>query len=384
MSIATAITDLSGRIQDAYTALSAKGATMPATKDSYHLSTAIESIPTGSPRIYNIDGVGMFGQVVNGQLVAPSEQQELILSGVTQIADTHLQYGLYYNIGISSVSFPDLDLINANNALNSFGMYSNIKTFAMDALTSIYDNGLKYGLRYSSIEHVSFQSLLTANSYAFNQFCNNTNTLKSISFPALKQITQYGFLQAFQAQSNNTQLSSISFPELQTIGGYGLQATFNKFSKISSISFPKLTTCGTCAFRGAIPMGTITQPIDEISFPALTSIPEGCFALQYVLGVAYVASKYVRNVYFPEVTRIVASTSQAADLVSLGGFTDASGAPVNIYLPKCTTISNTYLYQSGQNVIFHFAASNQSAIEATTGYAVKWGASTQSQVLFDL
>lgn len=47
MSIATAIEDLSGRIQSAYDAVSAMGGEMPQTKDTYHLSAAIESIPAG-------------------------------------------------------------------------------------------------------------------------------------------------------------------------------------------------------------------------------------------------------------------------------------------------------------------------------------------------
>ena len=44
MSVATAIENLSGRIQDAYTALSAKGATMPADKNSYNLSSTIDTV----------------------------------------------------------------------------------------------------------------------------------------------------------------------------------------------------------------------------------------------------------------------------------------------------------------------------------------------------
>lgn len=47
MSVATALTDLSGRIQDAYTALAAKGATMPATRNSYNLSSTIDTVPSG-------------------------------------------------------------------------------------------------------------------------------------------------------------------------------------------------------------------------------------------------------------------------------------------------------------------------------------------------
>lgn len=47
MSVATALTDLSGRIQDAYTALAAKGATIPASRNSYNLSATIDTVPTG-------------------------------------------------------------------------------------------------------------------------------------------------------------------------------------------------------------------------------------------------------------------------------------------------------------------------------------------------
>ena len=47
MSIATAITDLQGRIEDAYDSIEDMGGTVPATLNSYNLPTAIESIPQG-------------------------------------------------------------------------------------------------------------------------------------------------------------------------------------------------------------------------------------------------------------------------------------------------------------------------------------------------
>lgn len=47
MSIATAITALQGRVEDAYTALQAKGATIPATKNTYNLPTTIGTITSG-------------------------------------------------------------------------------------------------------------------------------------------------------------------------------------------------------------------------------------------------------------------------------------------------------------------------------------------------
>ena len=50
MSIATAITDLQGRIEDAYDALEDKGATMPSVRNTANMPDAIESIPTGAAR----------------------------------------------------------------------------------------------------------------------------------------------------------------------------------------------------------------------------------------------------------------------------------------------------------------------------------------------
>ena len=47
MSIAEELTALSGRIQTAYNACEAKGATMPASKTTYNLSACIDSIPSG-------------------------------------------------------------------------------------------------------------------------------------------------------------------------------------------------------------------------------------------------------------------------------------------------------------------------------------------------
>lgn len=74
MSIATAITDLSGRIQGAYSALENKGATMPATRDTYHLSAAIDSIPAGSATKYGVDINALLGDVdANGELHDPSD-----------------------------------------------------------------------------------------------------------------------------------------------------------------------------------------------------------------------------------------------------------------------------------------------------------------------
>lgn len=63
MSIARAITDLQDRVEDAYDSIEDMGGTVPQTKDTYHLPTAIESIPLGLP-IGILDTLTASGTVV--------------------------------------------------------------------------------------------------------------------------------------------------------------------------------------------------------------------------------------------------------------------------------------------------------------------------------
>lgn len=48
MAISDDLTDLNNDIWDAYSAIEAKGGTIPQNKNTNNLVTAIESIPTGS------------------------------------------------------------------------------------------------------------------------------------------------------------------------------------------------------------------------------------------------------------------------------------------------------------------------------------------------
>lgn len=118
MSIATAINDLSGRIEDAYTVLEGKGATIPASKDTYHLSAAIDSIETGNPPMYGIDSAEQFlGANLNGLLIftkVPAPMFDLDLSGITAIYQYQLYYKFYQNPWLRSVSIPDIQTLYIN------------------------------------------------------------------------------------------------------------------------------------------------------------------------------------------------------------------------------------------------------------------------------
>lgn len=58
MSIASAITAAQGRVANAYTAVSNKGGTLPATQNLTNLPTAITSIPSGADIITAVNNTG--------------------------------------------------------------------------------------------------------------------------------------------------------------------------------------------------------------------------------------------------------------------------------------------------------------------------------------
>lgn len=98
MSVASQIIDLSARIQDAYVALSAKGATMPETKNSYNLSSTILTVqtakteqsktvtPTAAGFTVSPDSGNVLTSVVvngDGDLVAGNIKKDVNIFGVT-------------------------------------------------------------------------------------------------------------------------------------------------------------------------------------------------------------------------------------------------------------------------------------------------------------
>lgn len=175
-----------------------------------------------------------------------------------------------------------------------------------------------------------FPSLTTVGNYGFNGCCRYvSDTLRTIDFSNLQTVGKYAMYFMFSGTTANTNLTSLSFPELTSVDEYGFREAFSNF-QLRSISFPKLRTVGNGAFHGAIGIGSPTNKVDSIEFPEITSIPNLCFAVYSGMG-----NKYVRNVYFPKATSIVANNYT---LNSFAAGTTSSD-PVHIYLPKCTSIT---------------------------------------------
>ena len=117
MTIASEITRINGNIAAAYTAASAKGATLPATENSDNLATCISSISGGG---------GGYSEVPSYSVSSgTASKRSLTLSGtefasITSIANNGLQYAFYGNTVNGNLNFTTLASVEDHGLSNAF------------------------------------------------------------------------------------------------------------------------------------------------------------------------------------------------------------------------------------------------------------------------
>ena len=248
MSISSALVAAQGRVADAYTAISNKGGTLPATQNLANMPTAINSIPSGggSGGKYGANINTLLGDVdANGLLRLPTEQSDLVFTGVTDV----VAYGFYYKFArtnVKSVSFPNLTTLSGNS-----GCY-----------------------------------------YMFN-VCR---ALTSASFPALITISGSGGCNSMFY--NCTALTSASFPNLATIsGGSGCNYMFYGCTALTSASFPALATISGSS--GCDYMFYGCTALTDVYFPALTTTSFGTRTNQFSSMMRNTGSRVKHTLHFP-------------------------------------------------------------------------------------
>ena len=275
-----------------------------------------------------------------GVLQLPTGQVDLVFDGVTDLANSVLQYKFYKNPVVSSVSFPQLVQISGKNALENC-------------------------FRDTPIENISFPVLqsVTGESGLYS-FCSSTSaSIQSVSFPALTTVSGVScFSSAF---SNCGEITSASFPALEEITGIAAFYTcFASCSALTNVSFPKLkkigsdTTTGTnyrhfdSAFR--------STKVTSLEFPELTAIY--CTGTSSSWG-TFNGNSTIQKMYFPKLTVIDKSPAYTGNSTSQ-----------NYIFSGCNSLTE-----------LHFGAANQAAIEATEGYPTLWGRGAgNATVYFDL
>jgi len=217
MSIARAITDLQDRVEDAYDALEAKGATIPATKNTANLPATIESVPTGSPAVYGIDSAHQLlgtASITGAATFNNVTEFAVSFDGIKSLTNEYFYaYRFQRNGRITSLSFPDLTLVAGNYSLQQI-------CYSCSHLTSVL---------FPSLKKISGGS-------SFSASFQGCTLLASVSLPNLEEISGSGALgNAFR---QCVSLTTISFPKLATIVPTGFaQSTFNSCSNLAEIHF---------------------------------------------------------------------------------------------------------------------------------------------------
>lgn len=196
MSISTAIIELSARIQDAYTALSSKGASIPNVKNSYNLSSTIDTIQIDDGNLaYFIDGTLSSGLTLYNENV-----QVIRYYGLAYLWDTYEEINLPNAIGIAgSISTPTTSALTAN-IYTSFNRSKGIKRLILPKFKNTatgWQKTLLTGTNYlTACDHLDLRSCTgVPTTTASDQRIFGRANISSIAY-GLNTCTSYEFANA--------------------------------------------------------------------------------------------------------------------------------------------------------------------------------------------
>ena len=343
MSIATAITAAQGRVASAYTAISNKGGTLPATQNLANMPTAIASIPTATLTTKSI--------TANGTYNASSDNADGYSSVTVNVPDK-TKFGLTIDNYLGT--------IDGNGRLGSPTSINGI-TF-----TGVVDFGVGDPLR--------------------GVFAYRNDLTGAISFPDLTGVSYYNCWYPLLDAFRNTNITSVSCPNLVTISK-SCQRAFYECKYLSQINLQSLKTISgsyVCAdmFNGC---GTDSS-VNELTVD-LSSL-ESATGTATISGMFYGCSKIV-----------TATLSKLTTLTGTWVTDNLFGECKNltsVYLPAFTTttisgnvnaiqkIFNGNTASTSGTCTVHFPSNLQSAVSGLSGYPTVNGHSRRIVLAFDL
>ena len=360
MSIASAITAAQGKVAAAYTAISNKGGTLPATQNLSNMPTAINSIPTGgSPNIQSLSvtpstssqtitatgGVDGYSPInvsavtssIDNNITAGNIKKDVTILGVT---------GTFEGGSTGYTEFPPYQVTNGVLARRS-GALTGTEFSDVTEITSygLYHSFYACNLLTGSLD---LSNITTIGQYGlYNAFGGCTN-ITSVDLSSLTAISASGAM--YMAFYGCTSLTSANLSKLQSIGGASsFYNVFNGCTNLTSVNVSKLKTITSAMYRTFSSSG-----LTEIRFTALDSINvtnafQGCFGKNNGI-----------SIYFP-----------ALKTTSFGSYTNQFKTMLSI---------STMQYTS--NATLHFPSNLQNTISGLSGYPNFGGSNTT--ILFDL
>lgn len=432
MTISNEITKLNTNLTNSYTACQSKGATMPQNHNLDNLASCINSIPSGSSSalvtktvtengVYNAnnDNADGYSSVTvnvqgggnskyglsadntlgdidnNGILQHPSTSCNLVFTGVEGLGQEMLQYKFYNNPTIRTLSFPSLTILNKTQSMYlAFTNCSNLTTLDMGNLTTVtgYRAMASAFKNCTSLESIDLSNLVTVDGDgAMVETFSRCTSLESIDLSNLTTVGTSSALNCTFSYCSN--LENIDISNVTTISGaQAMYYAFRDCKKLTSINLGNVTTINdnsmSYVFSGC-------TGITSVLFTNLVQIGQNSSTANYgQMGGCFMGCTNLTSITFPKLEKIYCT----------GGTTSSYGTFANnnkvqkMYFPKLDTITygsgaNTTNQNACKNVFYgcsdltelHFAAANQSAIEASPGYSTLWGRGAgNATVYFDL
>ena len=355
MSIASAISAAQGKVADAYTAISNKGGTLPATQNLSNMPTAINSIPTGSSPVISslsitpstsaqtydsssVDGykpvsVAAVTAAIDANITAGNIKSGVSILGVTGTYSAGYSELASYQVdnnGVASrraitltgTEFNDISEIDSYGLQYAFNSCVALTgTLVFSSLTTIGSSGMRYTFRgctgltavdlssvttidnygmdhafedCSGITSVDLSSVVTIGTQALQYSFYNCTTLTSVDLSSVTTINANGISSAFY---NCTHLTTVNLSSLTTITSYSMQYTFRMCFGLISIDLPLLTT-----FNGAQGMTRAFESctnLEHVYFRALTTTSFASYTDIFINMLAGTGTNKTHTLHFP-------------------------------------------------------------------------------------
>ena len=389
-------------VADTYTALGAKGATLPAKKGTSNLKATVDSLPkskSGFPFTYckvSSDGVlsldtanfdsdtfkgvkvidkGAFKKL-NSDLF--NKDETLVFDDIIEVKDESFYicvYSLPFNVKITNTSFKKLTTVGKSSFFQcGFTWEGN---FTFDSLSSVGVQSFYEAFSKSSNANTIAFPVLTSLKDGSFQNAFYKSQVKSVSFQKLRIIPSGSFTNAFL----NSSLEEINLPELES--AY-LSNTFNQ-SKLIVFNAPKVKTLYLDnTFSRSLIKDFSSDSLTALNMQYMGKDFYECTALT-TFSVPNVKKLYL---YYTFYNCTSLSNIDVSGVVDFNGDSSAfynCTALTTFSLPNATKIQLTTSTFSGCTALteIHFRADMQATVEALSGYASKWGA-TNATIYFDL